>query len=232
MAPASYRDLCLVCNRARKTCFCKYTKPFQTRTRFVILMHPKEFKRQRTGTGRVTNLSLIGSRIFVGEDFTQHTELNAMLADTALRPFLLFPGASAINLSAEPLPPGVDNQVPLVIILDATWQSARKMLRLSQNLGALPRITFGYEAASRFVIKRQPYLQALSTIEAVYHVLQNLERTGYERLENRHAALLETLNAIVDFQLRCAADPALPSHRLGKKSAERVVSAAPARAGL
>lgn len=220
MEPRFYRDLCLVCNRARKTCFCKYAKPFQTRTRFVILMHPKEFKRQRTGTGRVTNLSLIGSKIFVGDDFTHHTELNAMLADAALQPFLLFPGADAINLSSDPLPITSENQVPLVIILDATWQSARKMLRLSQNLTLLPRITFGYEAASRFVIKRQPYLQALSTIEAVYHVLQNLERMGHERLESRHEALIETLNAIVDFQLRCAADPALPSHRLGKKRAQ------------
>lgn len=209
------RDLCLTCNRSKATCFCKYTKPFDTRTRFVILMHPKEYKRQRTGTGRVTRLSLTGSMLFVGEDFTHHAQLNALLADETLYPMLLFPGEKALNLSTA-LPSEMTARVPLVIIIDATWASARKIVRLSENLAPLRRVTFDCKDPSGFVIKRQPDPAALSTIEATFHILDIFNEKGFEDLGQRHHALLETLATIVDFQLRCAADPNLPSHRLGK----------------
>lgn len=218
------RDLCLVCNRARATCFCKYAKPFETKTRFIILMHPREFKRQRTGTGRVTRVSLMNSQIIVGEDFTVHTELNRILSDTAFYPMLLYPGEKSLNLSTAEFPICPSERTPLVIIIDATWASARKMLRLSHNLQLLPRISFERAAASRFVIKRQPNIAALSTIEAAYRILEIFDRNHLESLAGKHAALIDTLNEIVDFQLRCAADPNLPSHRMGKTG---MVSAIP-----
>lgn len=178
-------------------------------------MHPKEYKRQRTGTGRVTKLSLMHSRLFAGEDFTHHAELNNLLADETLFPMLLFPGEQALNLSTA-LPPDLGGRTPLVIIIDATWASARKMVRLSKNLASLRRVTFDSERPSGFVIKRQPNRAALSTIEATFHILDILNERALESLAGRHHALLETLNAIVEFQLRCAADPNLPSHRMGK----------------
>lgn len=211
------RDLCLVCNRARATCFCKYAKPFATKTRFLILMHPKEFKRQRTGTGRITRLSLRNSELWVGEDFSHHERLNAALKDSSYEPLLLFPGETALNLSTAAFPITQGDRSPLVIILDATWQSARKMLRLSQNLQSLRRISFAASGISRFVIKRQPNAAALSTIEAAYRILEIFDENRVEALDGKHHGLMETLGAIVDFQLRCAADPNLPSHRRGKK---------------
>lgn len=211
-----YRDLCRTCNRARATCFCKYVKPFETRTRFLILMHPKEFKRQRTGTGRVTALSLVNSQIIVGADFSQHTELDTILADSTLYPVLLFPGETAVNLSAKPVPDAAQGRRLVVLILDATWASARKMLRLSPNLLALPRITFDFSDASRFSIKRQPKDFCLSTIEAAYRLLEVLRKNNYEPLEREHDALMQTLDAIVEFQIRCETDPNLPSHRIKK----------------
>lgn len=180
-------------------------------------MHPKEFKRQRTGTGRLTRLSLQNSELLVGEDFSDNERLNATLRDSSHEPLLLFPGETALNLSAAAFPITQAGRLPLVIILDATWASARKMLRLSRNLQPLRRISFAIDGISRFVIKRQPNAAALSTIEAAYRILEIFEENHVEALGGKHHGLMETLGAIVDFQLRCAADPNLPSHRLGKK---------------
>ena len=179
-------------------------------------MHPREFKRQRTGTGRVTRLSLVNSTIMMGIDFSNHAALNQLLTNDAFSPMLLFPGEAALNISREPLFAGALKRRPLVVILDATWASARKMLRLSPNLQRLPRITFESDARSNFVIKRQPQEYCLSTIEAAYRVLDILDAQGYETLGDKHRSLMATLDAIVDFQRRCEADPNLPSHRLGK----------------
>ncbi len=211
------RDLCTECNRSRVTCFCKYTRPFVTNTRFIILMHPREFKRQRTGTGRVTKKSLFNSEIFVGVDFTRHEELNRALSDKSYFPVLLFPGATALPAGSEAFRAAKGARHALVVILDATWASARKMLNSSSNLQQLPRVSFELKDPSRFVIKRQPAELCLSTIEAVYRLLDVFGHQGFERLEGRHLALMETLDAIVQFQLDCAADPSLPSHRLNSK---------------
>ncbi len=211
-----YRDLCRVCNRSRATCFCKYTTPLRTNTRFIILMHPKEFKRQRTGTGRVTRLSLLNSEIIVGAEFGADAKLSATLNDPAYFPLLLFPGLHAIHAASVEFSSMVSNRRPLVVIVDATWSSARKMLRLSPNLQQLPRLTFREGDVSKFVIKRQPNAVALSTIEAAYRVLDELNANGYENLGTKHDSLMRTLEAIVAFQIKCEADPNLPSHRIKK----------------
>ncbi len=180
-------------------------------------MHPREFKRQRTGTGRVTKKSLLNSEIFVGVDFSRHEALNHALSDTSCFPVLLFPGATAMPADSSEFRAAVGSRRPLVVVLDATWASARKMLNSSANLQQLARVSFELKDTSRFVIKRQPRALCLSTIEAVYRLLDGFERNGLEKLEGRHSALMETLDAIVKFQLDCAADPALPSHRLNSK---------------
>ncbi|AFM11973.1 tRNA-uridine aminocarboxypropyltransferase [Turneriella parva] len=212
--PEKQRDLCLTCNRSRATCFCKYTQPFETRTRFLILMHPREFKRQRTGTGRVTHLSLLNSEILVGVDFSQHERLNQILQSADYFPALLFPVAESLDAASPQFRAAALGRTPLVIILDATWSSARKMLRSSANLQTLPRLSFTADNASRFVIKRQPRDFCLSTIEAAYRTLDALDSSGVEDLRGRHSALMQTLDQIVEFQLRCTADPNLVSHRI------------------
>jgi len=35
--------------RPSSTCICKHISPINTKSRFTILMHPKEYKKKRTG---------------------------------------------------------------------------------------------------------------------------------------------------------------------------------------
>jgi len=44
----------------------RFDPAMATRTKLVFLMHPKEFKDQRTGTGRLTHLCLADSELHMG----------------------------------------------------------------------------------------------------------------------------------------------------------------------
>jgi DTW domain-containing protein YfiP len=183
-----------------------------TRTRFVFLMHPKEFKEEKAGTGRLTHLCLPNSELHMGKGFDADEAVQALINDPANFPVLLYPGREALNLSvaAEPQVSGFRSQVSgkqlVVFLLDATWSGARKMLRLSPSLQRLPRIMFTPSAPSRYVIKQQPMEGCLSTLEAVHELLGVLERTGLDQYPD-HGQLLALFQRMQDFQISCAADP-------------------------
>ena len=80
----SYR--CPDCFRPESNCLCAYTKQIDSGIKFVFLMHPKEAKRQRTGTGRLSRITLKDSEIIMGIDFTNDKRLkrSAILPRSAL----------------------------------------------------------------------------------------------------------------------------------------------------
>ena len=44
-------------------------------------MHPKEYKKEKNGTGHMTKLQLDNSEIIVGVDFTKNKRVNEILAN-------------------------------------------------------------------------------------------------------------------------------------------------------
>lgn len=185
----------------------------ETRTRFVFLMHPKEFKEEKAGTGRLTHLCLQDSEIHVGVGFDEHEDVQALIADPENFPMLVYPGAAARNLSAGDLHPAdLDGRRLVVFLLDATWACAKKMLRLSPSLRRLPRVMFTPASPSRFVIKQQPVEGCLSTLEATHELLVALERSGLDCYPLPDQ-LLNLFGRMQDHQLRCARDPSRPGYR-------------------
>ena len=184
-----------------------------TRTRFVFLMHPKEYKEEKAGTGRLTHLCLPNSELHMGKGFDDHEEVRALLADPQNYCVLLYPGKDARNLTkGEFLSADLGGRRLVVFLLDATWSGARKMLRLSPGLQRLPRIMFTPTAPSRYIIKQQPQEGCLSTLEAVHELLLVLERNGLDRYE-QPAQLLGIFDRMQRFQMECAADPNRPGYR-------------------
>jgi len=185
----------------------------ETRTRFVFLMSPKEFKQEKAGTGRLTHLCLPNSELHMGENFDVDESVQALIHDPKNFPVLLYPGVTARNLSNGDLAPAdLGGRRLVVFLIDATWGGARKLLRLSPSLQRLPRIMFTPTAPSRYVIKQQPQEGCLSTLEAVHELLVTLERSGLDRYD-RPTQLLEVFQRMQDFQLKCAADLTRPGYR-------------------
>jgi DTW domain-containing protein YfiP len=195
-----------------------------TRTRFVFLMHPKEYKEEKAATGRLTHLCLASSELHVGIGFDDHEAVQEIIADSKNHCVLLYPGPGALNLSRETIDLRViDGRTLTVFLLDATWSLGKKMLRLSPSLQRLPRVMFTATAPSRYLIKQQPHEFCLSTLEATHELLLALEQAGLDQYP-LPAQLLDLFGRMQDFQIKCASDPARPGYRRQAYSpkAERV----------
>lgn len=184
-----------------------------TRTKFVFLMHPDEFKRIKAGTGRLTHLSLAHSELHVGLDFDRHERVQQLIRDPANFPVLLYPARDARDLSRGELTPAdLSGRQFVVFLLDATWHLVRQMWRASPGLHALPRIMFSGAAPSRYVIKRQPHPACLSTLEATHELLLALDRSGLDTYAHPDQ-LLALFRRMQEVQLAFAAESA----RLGRQ---------------
>lgn len=196
-----------------------------TRTKFVFLMHPNEFKKVKAGTGRLTHLCLADSVIHMGIGFDEHEAVQELIRDPRNFPVLLYPTRDARDLSKGELQAAEFTDRRLVVfLLDATWRLARNMWRASPSLRQLPRIMFSNAAPSRYVIKKQPEPGCLSTLEATHELLLALDRGGLDRYALPDQ-LLGLFQRMQDFQISCAAEAA----RLGRRrhalrpAAERTV---------
>jgi len=66
------RNVCYKCYHPSSSCMCSHISAIETNTHFVILMHPKEFRHTKNGTGNFTNLSLKNCELHVGIDFSNY----------------------------------------------------------------------------------------------------------------------------------------------------------------
>jgi len=180
---------------------CAHVVPVETQTKFVILMHPKELKKTKNGTGRLTHLSLPNSEIHVAIDFTDHNRINALIDDPATDCYILYPGVESISLNSRSI--RSEGKETVIFIIDSTWACSRKMLRLSTNLHALPRVSFDHGRLSRFRIKQQPKAYCLSTIESTHCVLELLNGHGDETIGDEALdTFLRPFDAMVEYQIK------------------------------
>ena len=56
--PRMGRIMCYKCFWPQQHCWCGSVTPMPTRTKFVLLMHPFDFKRINAYTGRLTHICL------------------------------------------------------------------------------------------------------------------------------------------------------------------------------
>ena len=194
-------DICYKCLRPLSSCFCGDLKQVDTKVKFIFLMHPKEAKRQRTGTGRLASIRLPGSMILVGVDFTDNPHLNALLNDEQYYPVLMYPGDDAWTAKKEGFKEAVENKTLLVIIIDSTWFCSKKMIALSKNLHSLPKLSFSGSYKSIFTFKREPAEYCVSTIESCYYIIKELQEAGIEDKSVNPEPLMDVFKKMIQHQL-------------------------------
>jgi len=168
-------------------CFCDRITMLPTRTRILMLQHPRE-RNIGIGTARMAHLALPDSRLRVGLDFAEDPEVRAAVRQPGT--YVLFPGPDA--LPAERLPR--DRAITLVV-LDGTWSQARKLLRLNPAIASLPQVAFHPRRPSGYLIRKEPAEFCVSTIEALAEVLGVIEPDG-----SRFERLLDPFHAMVERQ--------------------------------
>jgi DTW domain-containing protein len=159
------RAICTRCRRPAVVCYCKFVTPITTKTRVVILQHPRE-RDVPINTARIAALCLPEAEIHVG------VKVPALpsLSDPARPAILLYPDKDAVDIFTRP-PAG---PVTLVVV-DGTWSQARSVVNKNPALQALPRYAFAAPEPSEYQIRREPRAEYMSTIEALVSVLSTLE---------------------------------------------------------
>jgi len=194
------RVKCYKCYRPKSICLCDEVFLIDTKTKFIILMHPKEFKKVKNGTGHLTHLSLSNSKLFVGIDFTNHNEVNKIISTHDS--YVLYPSDNALNLSNTKLSIKKDRN-KAIFIIDSTWSCSVKILRDSKNLQSLTYLSFDNTKLSQFKIKEQPAPYCLSTIESTLSVLELLNKQKIENIDNENMIhFLNPFKKMIDYQLK------------------------------
>ncbi|MBD8574632.1 DTW domain-containing protein [Pseudomonas syringae] len=178
------RVCCERCQRPASHCLCALIPRLDSRTRVLVLQHPSEVN-HALNTARLAALGLCNAHLEVGEVFDN---LATLLDQPGYRARLLFPGEGAEVVA--PLSGAV--QPTLLVVPDGTWRKARKLLHLNPMLAALPRVTLGEVAASRYRLRKAPAPEALSTLESIVQALNVLDApSDFNPLLRPFEALIE-----------------------------------------
>jgi DTW domain-containing protein YfiP len=189
-----HRAVCLRCRRPESVCYCRHVTTLPTRTRVVLLQHPRE-RDMPIGTARMASLCLENAEIHEGVEWGGSKVLERALSDPSRPPILLYPGEGAIDVVKNP-PPG---PVTLIVV-DGTWWQSKKVVKQNPVLARLPRYAFTPPAPSEYRIRKEPNDTCVSTIEALMHVLGSLEGEP-----ERFRAMMIPFRAMIDAQLHAQA---------------------------
>ncbi len=181
--------------------FCNEIIPVDTHIKFIILIHPKESKRQKTGTGRLTNVIIKDSEIIQGIDFTESNRVNDLLNDHSYYSVLLFPKPNSLFVEDKGFSDTLNDRKLLVFIIDGTWLNAQSIIRKSKNLQMIPSISFKKKYISKYVFKKQPKNYYLSTIESVYYLLKALKDQNLVNIHANYESLMVVFMKMVNIQL-------------------------------
>ncbi|MGC9401746.1 tRNA-uridine aminocarboxypropyltransferase [Vibrio genomosp. F10 str. 9ZC157] len=195
---------CLECGKSHKACICRWIKRLPSNVELIILQHSSEVQRPM-GTAKILTLSLGNSHSFIGEDFSQDRQLNALLNDADYAHYIMYPCDQSRCVSTlltddagqdreEERSDGNPTKLR-VILLDGTWKKAYKMWQLSANLHALPMLHLPKGLKGNYRIRKAPSDNSLSTVEAGYHLLSILQP------EQDFSPLLATFDKMIQFQI-------------------------------
>lgn len=190
------RRRCQSCERPASVCWCRYlpNPKIEIRCKIVILQHPNEVKRNiRTALMAEKAIANHRCRVVVGKKFCGEKETN-LRSNFSDKTYLLFPGADAVDLESV-IGSGKPEELSF-IILDGTWDEAKKLYSKNAFLQKLPKVQLNVETKSIYVVRTQPVDGYLSTLETVAFTLGAVEETPV--IQDK---LLSPLHAMCNFQV-------------------------------
>ena len=161
--------------------------------RFCFLTHELEFSK-RSNTGQLAATLLPDTIVLEWSRVAPPQALLDILQQADWQSLLVFPGEFAIYHADEHRQLySCDSQGGvLFIILDATWQQARKIYRQSPYLHTVPLYNISNPSSSIYSLRRNQQQGHLCTAEVVAHILK---QEGYT---NKSEQLIEAVAAFCD----------------------------------
>ncbi|MCK4839839.1 MAG: DTW domain-containing protein [Desulfobulbaceae bacterium] len=137
--------------------------------KIYLLTHERELKKQ-TNSGRIVKECLGGrAEIVVWKRTEPNKELIDLIDHDEIA--LLYP---EVKDGPEKSCPDFDN----FLILDATWQEARKIYNRSPYLQKAPKVSLSINEPSRYKLRRNQIVAGLSTAECAIELLRQKDQTS------------------------------------------------------
>lgn len=191
------RQQCPACHRPPAYCYCSRLSHVVNATPVFILQDVREAKHP-IGTARIAALSLSQVEM-VNLDPARpdaRTDLLANIFSRPLRnPALVYPGQHARPLSDLSGAEAVMAERRDLLFIDASWGRSLRMIKVFPALAALPLFALTDMPASRYRIRRQPANDAVSTLEAIVHTLQQIEPAS------NFSPMLATMEWVIEQQI-------------------------------
>lgn len=163
---------CDRCRVAQQFCICRWQPQVEVSSGFCLLMHEKE-PLKPSNTGWLIADIAEQTSAFLWSRTEQDEALLQLLNDPQWQPYVVFPHAYA--QPQQQLVHGLlpnSQRKPLFILLDATWQQARKMFRKTPCLQQLPVLQLDALQLSRYHLRHCDNSQHLATAEVAALCLQ------------------------------------------------------------
>jgi DTW domain-containing protein YfiP len=198
------RSICSNCLRPIQVCYCPHLSQLRNEWPVYIIQDLRE-SAHAIGTARIAALSLSNCHLLVLDpDNISATCMSALQELRASSPVLIYPGEQSQSLS-------VLAELPMrpLMFIDASWRRSRKIMHRLPWLAELPRYRLQQSAPSRYRIRQQPGIHALSTLEAVASTLATVESN-----DRSFEGLLATMDWVIDQQIRHMGDVVYQSNYL------------------
>ena len=170
--PRDENSHCPRCYQRREICICPILPTVNMRVEFLILRHVYEAERP-SNTGRLAALAMPNSRII---PCGGGARIGLSPIDDE---FLRVPGTWLLWPDGTGTQSGIsDLTTPdRVVVIDATWQQARRLYSSMPVLRALPRLVLPEPTRSRDRLREQHRSDGMSTLEAVAAAVAKIEGT-------------------------------------------------------
>jgi DTW domain-containing protein YfiP len=151
----------------------------------VLLTHENELKRD-TNTGKLLQQTLPNCQSYVWQRKSAPADLMAMINEDAIQALLLFPSEQSVDVNEMTEIYPVENQKLLFIVLDGTWQEAKKMMNKSPWLQSIPQIHLTPSLDSAYTLRRNQDSGHLCTCEVGSLLLSQLGETEQAQELNQY----------------------------------------------
>lgn len=161
------------CNRCGLpiiNCICNDIRELKTEAKIWIISSKKELTRA-SNTARILKLSnKYSTEIFIWERTKEPRKLIEKIESKKYDVYLLFPITEETKFRKTMFTKG--SKIPAFIIIDGTWQEAKKIFRKSSYLSNIKVLSLEPERNSNFLLRRGIEEGNLCTIETAIEVLK------------------------------------------------------------
>lgn len=202
----SKRVTCRRCFRAGEACYCHLIELLDNRLVEVVILRHSDETGKPLGTARIIELSLNNCTLLDGVDFSKDKTLKAIIdRQSSDRIAVLYPGSESTKLSEWVSTDGimpvdskvVDEKSPYtLVVLDGTWRNTREILLCTPIIASLPKVTMAFPK-SRYIVRKAPSGQCVSTVEAVTYFLD-----AFYGGERSFLAMLNAFDYMVAYQIK------------------------------